>query len=60
MGNFGFNQVISANKGKPMILQIYNLISRESREVKVTPNNKWGGKSLLGAEIRFESYTLAH
>ena len=60
MGNFGFSQVVEANKGKPMNLNIYNLISKQTRQVRITPSNKWGGDSLLGSDIRFENYSLAH
>mmetsp|Transcript_8873 Transcript_8873/g.7851 ORF Transcript_8873/g.7851 Transcript_8873/m.7851 type:complete len:112 (+) Transcript_8873:105-440(+) len=60
MGNFGFTQVVEEHIGKPLFLQIYNLITRRTREVKIIPNKKWGGDSLLGSDIRFENYSLAH
>lgn len=60
MNNFGFYQVIQANKNKPMFLSVYNLISRESRQVRVIPSCRWGGDSLLGADVRFEPYKVNH
>lgn len=42
-----------------MSLTVYNLITQSTREVVVKPSLKWG-KSLLGADVRFEDYSYAH
>ena len=54
-----YSQAISL-QSKFMELEIYNLVSQAKRYVTVTPNNKWGGSSLLGATVRFENYSNAH
>ena len=56
----GIYQQTLMSLGKLMEVQVYNLISQMTRSVKVTPNLKWGGSSLLGADIRFEDYSIAH
>jgi hypothetical protein len=55
-----FSQILEANEGKEMSFVVYSIISRDKRIVKVTPTKDWGGKSLLGAEIRYEDYSNAH
>ena len=57
---FGFYEEVEAHKNKTLIVKVYNMVTQKQREVKVVPNLKWGGKTLLGADVRYEDYTFAH
>ncbi|KAG8468376.1 hypothetical protein KFE25_013459 [Diacronema lutheri] len=47
-------QMIAESKDEPMRLCIFNTHTLRTREVTLTPNDKWGGSGLLGVTIRFD------
>lgn len=47
-------QMIAESKDVPMRLCIFNTHTLRTREVTLTPNDKWGGSGLLGVTIRFD------
>lgn len=42
-----------------MKIHLYNAKTDSFREATIIPSNSWGGKTLLGASIRFCQYTGA-
>ncbi|KAJ8601958.1 hypothetical protein CTAYLR_004447 [Chrysophaeum taylorii] len=50
---------IKAFEDKPLACKIYNIKSRQTREVIITPRRGWGGHGLLGVTIRFDTYFKA-
>lgn len=47
-------QMIVESQDRPMRLCIFNTHTLRTREVTLTPNDKWGGSGLLGVTIRFD------
>lgn len=35
---------------------VYNIKSRQTRSVVITPTRNWGGQGMLGVTIRFDTY----
>ena len=54
-----FGEFIASNENKKITLTIFNIITRDTREVTLIPK-KWTGEGLLGATLRQEEYLLAH
>lgn len=48
-----FAYYLQVNKGQEIQLAMYNTETEKVGFVKVTPNDTWGGKGLLGADISF-------
>lgn len=48
-----FQEIIRRNSNCKITLEVFNIISKETREVKVTPK-EWGGEGVLGVSLRFE------
>lgn len=38
---------------RPLKMSVYNSRKNQVREVTITPSHSWGGRTLLGAGIRF-------
>jgi hypothetical protein len=47
-------QMITESKDIPMQLCIFNTHTLRTREVTLTPSDRWGGSGLLGVTIRFD------
>lgn len=47
---------IKANRGKPVILEMYNIKCNRYRTVQVTPHDGWGGDGLLGMQVRWDRF----
>jgi len=59
--NMLFSEIVKQHEDKELPLNIYNVITRDTRSLVIVPNKNWGEKkSLLGAIIRYENYTDAH
>lgn len=54
-----FIDKIKGSENKPLKCKIYNIKSRMSREVAITPSRSWGGQGMLGVTIRFDTYFKA-
>lgn len=52
--NGTFSLLVSHHTGRKLTLQVFNLWSRQIREVTVVPQENWGGAGLLGGSIRYE------
>lgn len=50
---------IKGFEDKPLGCKIYNIKSRTSRDVTITPSRNWGGQGMLGVTIRFDTYYKA-
>merc|ERR1712000_152410 len=46
--------IIRSHCNKSLQLNIYNIITKETREVNVKPSRDWGGEGLLGAKVRYD------
>lgn len=47
-------QMIVESKDQPMQLCVFNTHTLRTREITLTPNDRWGGSGLLGVTIRFD------
>jgi predicted metalloprotease with PDZ domain len=47
-------QMIAESKDLPMLMCVFNTHTLRTREVTLTPNDRWGGSGLLGVTIRFD------
>lgn len=47
---------INKSEGIELSLKVYNCLKKTTRDLLVMPNKAWGGDSLLGAEIRHDSW----
>ena len=54
--NGTFTLLVSHHAGRKLTLQVFNLWSRQLREVTVVPQEDWGGAGLLGGSIRYEAW----
>eukprot|EP00826_Nyctotherus_ovalis_P012484 TRINITY_DN13307_c0_g1_i4.p2 TRINITY_DN13307_c0_g1~~TRINITY_DN13307_c0_g1_i4.p2 ORF type:complete len:205 (+),score=56.19 TRINITY_DN13307_c0_g1_i4:155-769(+) len=54
-----FEEYLSNNENKETTIKLYNIVTREFRELTATPR-KWQGEGLLGVNVRFEDYVTAH
>jgi len=54
-----FIDKIKASEDRALVCTIYNLKSKTTREVHITPKRHWGGQGLLGVTIRFDTYYKA-
>ncbi|KAA8580725.1 Golgi reassembly-stacking protein 1 [Etheostoma spectabile] len=52
--------LLKANVEKAVKLEVYNSKTQRVRELEVIPSNMWGGQGLLGASVRFCSFTGAN
>ncbi|XP_069331654.1 Golgi reassembly-stacking protein 1 isoform X1 [Eulemur rufifrons] len=52
--------LLKANVEKPVKLEVFSTKTMRVREVEVVPSNMWGGRGLLGASVRFCSFSRAH
>lgn len=52
-------ELLKANVEKPVKLQVYSSKVMRVRELELVPSNLWGGQGLLGASVRFCSFTGA-
>ncbi|EGB04761.1 hypothetical protein AURANDRAFT_6242, partial [Aureococcus anophagefferens] len=46
-------------RDRPLPCVVYNLKSRQTRSVTITPTRNWGGQGMLGVTIRFDTYHKA-
>lgn len=54
--NETLKEILKGSVDQPLKLIVYNSKYQNTREVELTPNNKWGGQGLLGVSIRFASF----
>lgn len=54
-----FIDKIKASEDRPLPCVVYNLKSRQTRSVTITPTRNWGGQGMLGVTIRFDTYHKA-
>eukprot|EP00826_Nyctotherus_ovalis_P017053 TRINITY_DN14985_c0_g1_i17.p1 TRINITY_DN14985_c0_g1~~TRINITY_DN14985_c0_g1_i17.p1 ORF type:complete len:270 (+),score=59.58 TRINITY_DN14985_c0_g1_i17:142-951(+) len=54
-----FSEFIGENENRPVSLTLFNMITRERKEIDLIPQ-KWSGPGLLGATLRLENYLTAH
>ena len=47
------------SEDRPLPCVVYNLKSRQTRSVTITPTRNWGGQGMLGVTIRFDTYHKA-
>ena len=48
------------SEDRTLTFSVYNILTRKTRKVNVTPNKNWGNNdSLLGAVLRYENYSTA-
>lgn len=47
-------QMIAESKDVPMQMCIFNTHTLRTREITLTPNDRWGGNGVLGVTIRFD------
>ncbi|XP_012663497.1 Golgi reassembly-stacking protein 1 isoform X1 [Otolemur garnettii] len=52
--------LLKANVEKPVKLEVFSMKTMRVREVEVVPSNMWGGQGLLGASVRFCSFSRAN
>ena len=54
-----FIDKIKGSEDVPLPCSVYNLKSRRTRDVSITPTRNWGGQGMLGVTIRFDTYYKA-
>ena len=52
-----FATIVSRNVGGQLALQVFNILTQETREEVVVPRSDWGGAGLLGGTVRYEEWT---
>ncbi|KAH8074507.1 golgi reassembly stacking protein [Aureococcus anophagefferens] len=56
---FDFVVAVDGSEDRPLPCVVYNLKSRQTRSVTITPTRNWGGQGMLGVTIRFDTYHKA-
>ena len=52
-----FSVIISKSVDCAVVLKVFNILSKRTREETVIPRKTWGGSGLLGGTVRFEEWS---
>ncbi|PIK39984.1 putative Golgi reassembly-stacking protein 2 [Apostichopus japonicus] len=55
-----FKRLLREHEERPLKMLVYSSKTLKTREITMTPNNRWGGQGLLGVSIRFCSFEGAN
>lgn len=50
---------IKASENSTLTCSVFNIKSRQTREVSIIPSRSWGGQGMLGVTIRFDTFYKA-